>query len=550
MTGIVYKSTGSWYQVKSEDGKFHQCRIKGKFRIKGIKSTNPVAVGDRVIFDLEKKGDEETGVIKKILDRENFIVRKSVNLSKQTHIIAANIDQVFLLITINNPPTFSTFIDRFLVAARAYRIDTVLVFNKIDSYAIEERAEVLYLKDIYEAIGYRCVEVSATQHKNVSIIKEIMKGKTSMFVGHSGVGKTTLVNAIDATLDLKTKEISENSIGSFSQMPLRLAWAITIHKSQGLTFDKAIIDANAAFAHGQTYVALSRCRTLGGIVLKNRIAAESIITDFRVTSFNNNVTENPPNQLDLTNSQKVFQLNMVGELMNYYQFMFPINRLIEIYNRNKNSFQGIIINPLMQIKEVGVQPILVIANSFNNQLNDLCKDVVLPENNTVVLDRIHKAITYFINHTKDKIKTPFETLTFSTEDKALQKDFDKNLNTIEEYINIKLYCLYGLNGSFTIKKLLKLKAEAVLLKSDQPKKHKEFELKVDVDQSLCIGCCSCETIAPGVFTIDKNTKTNPKSKVYNKNGAKNQKIITAAETCPTKAIIVDNLDENERIYPY
>jgi len=209
MTGIVYKSTGSWYQVKSEDGKFHQCRIKGKFRIKGIKSTNPVAVGDRVIFDLEKKGDEETGVIKKILDRENFIVRKSVNLSKQTHIIAANIDQVFLLITINNPPTFSTFIDRFLVAARAYRIDTVLVFNKIDSYAIEARAEVLYLKDIYEAIGYRCIEVSATQHKNVSIIKEVMKGKTSMFVGHSGVGKTTLVNAIDATLDLKTKEISD-----------------------------------------------------------------------------------------------------------------------------------------------------------------------------------------------------------------------------------------------------------------------------------------------------------------------------------------------------
>ena len=284
---------------------------------------------------------------------------------------------------------------------------------------------------------------------------------------------------VNYTLNPETKEISENSVGSFSQMPLRLAWAITIHKSQGLTFDKAIIDANAAFAHGQTYVALSRCRTLGGIVLKNRIAAESIITDFRVTSFNNNVTENPPNQLDLTNSQKVFQLNMVGELMNYYQFMFPINRLIEIYNRNKNSFQGIIINPLMQIKEVGVQPILVIANSFNNQLNDLCKDVVLPENNTVVLDRIHKAITYFINHTKDKIKTPFETLTFSTEDKALQKDFDKNLNTIEEYINIKLYCLYGLNGSFTIKKLLKLKAEAVLLKSDQPKKHKEFKAETE-----------------------------------------------------------------------
>ena len=209
MTGIVYKSTGSWYQVKSEDGDFHECRIKGKFRIKGIKSTNPIAVGDKVVFDLEKKGDEETGVIKKILERENYIVRKSVNLSKQTHIIAANVDQVFLLITINNPPTFTAFIDRFLVSTRAYRIDTILVFNKIDSYKIEERAEILYLKDIYEAIGYRCLEVSSTENKNVDKVKEIMLGKTSMFVGHSGVGKTTLVNAIDANLNLKTKEISD-----------------------------------------------------------------------------------------------------------------------------------------------------------------------------------------------------------------------------------------------------------------------------------------------------------------------------------------------------
>ncbi len=209
MTGTVYKSTGSWYHVKSDKGEFYKCRMKGKFRLKDIKSTNPIAVGDLVDFDLETKNDEETGVIKNIHKRKNFIVRKSVNLSKQIHIIASNIDQVFLLITINNPPTFTTFIDRFLVSTRAYRIDTILVFNKIDSYEIEELAEILYLKDIYEKIGYRCVEVSATQDKNVDKIKEMMTGKTSMFVGHSGVGKTTLVNAIEPGLNLKTKEISQ-----------------------------------------------------------------------------------------------------------------------------------------------------------------------------------------------------------------------------------------------------------------------------------------------------------------------------------------------------
>ncbi len=209
MTGVVYKSTGSWYWVKSEDGRLHQCRIKGKLRLKGIKSTNPVAVGDRVHFDLEKKGDDEVGIISTILERDNYIVRKSVNLSKQTHIIAANVDVVFLLITINNPPTFTTFIDRFLVTAEAYSVQTVLVFNKIDTYAIEERAEILYLRDIYEPIGYTCIEASATEGKNIDQIKELMEGKVSVFAGHSGVGKSTLVNAIEPSLNLKTKEISD-----------------------------------------------------------------------------------------------------------------------------------------------------------------------------------------------------------------------------------------------------------------------------------------------------------------------------------------------------
>ncbi|HKL34813.1 MAG TPA: ribosome small subunit-dependent GTPase A [Salegentibacter sp.] len=209
MKGTVYKSTGSWYQVKSEAGTFYDCRIKGKFRIKGIKSTNPVAVGDRVEFDIEDKEGAAQGVIKKIEKRENYIIRKSVNLSKQTHIIAANIDQVFLLVTLNNPPTLTTFIDRFLVTAEAYHVKAVLLFNKVDAYNEDELVEVKYLAAIYRNAGYDCIGISAKTGKNVEKVREMMTGKISMFAGHSGTGKSTLVNAIEPGLNLKTSEISE-----------------------------------------------------------------------------------------------------------------------------------------------------------------------------------------------------------------------------------------------------------------------------------------------------------------------------------------------------
>ncbi|WP_228852459.1 ribosome small subunit-dependent GTPase A [Aegicerativicinus sediminis] len=208
MTGRVYKSTGSWYTVKNTEEEFYQCRIKGKFRMKGIKSTNPVSVGDIVEFELETLNDETTGVITSIHDRENYIIRKSVNLSKQVHIIAANIDQVFLLITVSNPPTFTSFIDRFLVTAEAYSIKPILVFNKIDAYTEEELDEVRYLAHIYRQIGYECIGVSAITGKNVDKIKEMMMGKVSLFAGHSGVGKSTLINIIEPGLELKTQEIS------------------------------------------------------------------------------------------------------------------------------------------------------------------------------------------------------------------------------------------------------------------------------------------------------------------------------------------------------
>ncbi|TYB78256.1 ribosome small subunit-dependent GTPase A [Bizionia myxarmorum] len=235
MTGIVYKSTGSWYTVKTDMGAVYPCRIKGKFRMKGIKSTNPLAVGDRVDFDLDHDNNEEpVGVIKKIHDRKNYIVRKSVNLSKQTHVIAANIDQVFLLITIDNPPTFTSFIDRFLVTAEAYSIKTVLLFNKVDTYDEDTLNEVRYLAHIYRKIGYECIGISAATGKNIDKVKALMTGKVSMFAGHSGVGKSTLVNTVEPTLDLKTKAISNQHMQGMH--------TTTFAEMFDLTFDAKIID--------------------------------------------------------------------------------------------------------------------------------------------------------------------------------------------------------------------------------------------------------------------------------------------------------------------
>ncbi|MFT5253482.1 MAG: ribosome biogenesis GTPase [Flavobacteriales bacterium] len=211
MTGLVYKSTGSWYTVKSDEGNFIECRIKGKFRIKGIKSTNPIAVGDVVDYEIDETSDVITGTIYNIHERKNYIVRKSVNLSHQMHIIASNIDRVFLLITVNNPPTTFNFIDRFLVTAEAYGIETVLVFNKIDTLDEVTLDEQLYMQHVYQQIGYTCLRVSSTEAKGIDKLKELMLDKVSMFSGHSGVGKSTLVNALEPALHLKTKTISEAS---------------------------------------------------------------------------------------------------------------------------------------------------------------------------------------------------------------------------------------------------------------------------------------------------------------------------------------------------
>lgn len=204
--GVVYKSTGSWYLVKS-GAQFYECTIKGKLRLQGIKSTNPVAVGDHVQFELLEK-DPMKGVIVSIEERKNYIVRRSVNLSKQTHIIAANIDQVFLLVTLQLPITHLAFIDRFLATAQAYRVPVVLLFNKVDVFDQAATEAVAALKAVYEAIGYTSLIISAKNGTGVAEVRQMMQNKVSMFAGHSGVGKSTLANALSPNLELLTAPIS------------------------------------------------------------------------------------------------------------------------------------------------------------------------------------------------------------------------------------------------------------------------------------------------------------------------------------------------------
>lgn len=204
--GIVLKSTGSRYKVLTDDGAVVECSIKGKLRIKEIRTTNPVAVGDNVIFEEESKSN--AGIITEVLDRRNYILRKASNLSKQSQIIAANIDQVFIMVTIILPETPVEFIDRFLMTAEAYRVPARIIINKIDLYGDEEIAKMEYLESIYNDIGYDCFRLSIYDVEKTETLKLFMKDKISLISGNSGVGKTTLLNSLSPALNLKTEEIS------------------------------------------------------------------------------------------------------------------------------------------------------------------------------------------------------------------------------------------------------------------------------------------------------------------------------------------------------
>ncbi|MEN9918107.1 MAG: ribosome small subunit-dependent GTPase [Bacteroidota bacterium] len=206
MNGLVIKNTGSWYLVRTDDNKNVDCRIKGSFRLKDIKSTNPITVGDRVTILMNA---DNTGVITTIAERKNYIIRRSSNLSKQAHIIAANLDLCFLIVTVTKPITTTIFIDRFLSSAEAYRIPVNLLFNKIDVYDEDEKEYMQALINLYEHIGYSCYQISAQEQIGLDILNDKLKDKITLFSGHSGVGKSTLINSLVPHSHLKTGSISD-----------------------------------------------------------------------------------------------------------------------------------------------------------------------------------------------------------------------------------------------------------------------------------------------------------------------------------------------------
>ena len=206
-TGLVIRNTGSWYTVKTDDGgQLIDCKIKGNFRLKGIRSTNPVAVGDHVTLVPNNEG---TAFITEIADRRNYIIRKASNLSKQSHIIAANVDQAMLVVTVNYPQTSTTFIDRFLASAEAYRIPVVLIFNKVDILDDDELRYLDMMINLYETVGYECRSISAERGDGVETVMQLLKGKVTVLSGNSGVGKSTLINRLLPDANLRTSEISD-----------------------------------------------------------------------------------------------------------------------------------------------------------------------------------------------------------------------------------------------------------------------------------------------------------------------------------------------------
>ena len=279
-------------------------------------------------------------------------------------------------------------------------------------------------------------------------------------------------DTVNYSIHEETKELKEDIVGTFSQIPLRLAWAITIHKSQGLTFNKAIIDAEASFAHGQTYVALSRCTSLEGLVLKTPISNSAIINDTTVQVFSKEVEENHPDETILTASEIQFQLNLISELFDYQSFLYPVSRLIDIYYKNRTSIKGEVIEHLQHIKDNGIVALMKVSNGFKNQLLAISSEGILPESSSQIQDRFKKAVDYFLTVSIKNIVQPIASLSFSSDNKAVKKDFTTQFDKLQELLSEKVFALKKMTEGFKVQPYLKIRAAAVLQKTTPVKKKK------------------------------------------------------------------------------
>ncbi|WGF92112.1 helix-turn-helix domain-containing protein [Aequorivita marisscotiae] len=312
---------------------------------------------------------------------------------------------------------------------------------------------------------------------------------------------------IQYSINLETKEIIESEIGTFSQIPLRLAWAITIHKSQGLTFEKVIIDAQEAFAHGQTYVALSRCKTLEGIVLTGPLSQKSIINNRDVASFNKNAEEHQPDTAVFVSSQISYQLNLINEIFNFYSLLGPTNKMIDTFLKNKGSINGNLYEQLANLKKKGITELLKINTSFQFQLKNLSEHKV-PENNNLLQERFKKAIIYFEKHLQDFIRTPLNKLNFTTDNTAVEEDITKQLRILEQLVTVKQYCFTGLKDGFKTITYLNLRAKATLQTGEKASRSKESYVAsiehnklFEMLRKLRLQLSEQETVAPfQVFT--------------------------------------------------
>ncbi|UKM66397.1 helix-turn-helix domain-containing protein [Flavobacteriaceae bacterium GSB9] len=278
---------------------------------------------------------------------------------------------------------------------------------------------------------------------------------------------------INYSINSETKAISEEKIGSYSQMPLRLAWSITIHKSQGLTFERAIIDAQGAFAHGQTYVALSRCKSLEGLVLKSKVHPSQIISDNQVNAFNEDAEKNAPDEKVLTQSQKAFQLELIEELFNFYAFLHPVNRILDVYYKNRTVVEGPIGDTFEKLKST-IAHFLKVSNGFKNQLKELSEnDPVLPEQSKTIQDRFNKAVTYFKTEIVKHVAAPLQSFGFTTDNQAIGSEITKHLDAFEALLATKQLYFKEIVDGFHVNSFLELRAKAVFTEKEKPKKKRK-----------------------------------------------------------------------------